>query len=470
MSNFLQHISKFKEQILYLIFGVLTTAVNFITYFYLCYIDVPYKISNALAILLSIVFAYITNKIWVFNSKSSSFLALILELFKFISLRFVSAIFDMLSMIILIDFLYTSNLLAKILTAFIVVLLNYVFSKMFVFKKSTEKNTAISTKEESSMLNENNINSIQVSTFKNNPDLELISISVPCYNEELSLPFFYKEFVKLAENMKNLVNFEVIFINDGSKDNTFNSLKVLHKNDDRIKYISFSRNFGKESAMFAGLEKAIGEYLVIMDADLQHPPEMIMEMYDGIINEGYDCVATRRISRDGEPKIRSFFAEQFYKIMNGACDYRLMKRQVANSILELKEYNRFTKGIFAFVGYDTKWLPYKNTERIAGETTWSFWGLFKYSLEGITAFSTAPLYLASLLGFVICIFSFIFMMFTVWKTVMFGEVVDGYPTLICVVTFLGGIQLFSVGILGQYIGKLYLEAKKRPIYIIKDET
>lgn len=306
--------------------------------------------------------------------------------------------------------------------------------------------------------------------------MELISMIVPCYNEEQSLPHFYNAFKALSKDM-SAVNFEVIFVNDGSKDDTINVIKSLAKDDDRVKFISFSRNFGKESAMFAGLEKAIGDYAVIIDADLQHPPQMIKTMYENI-QDGYDCVGAYRISRTGEPKIRSFFANQFYKlvnkisdveIVNGACDYRLMRRPVIDAITSLKEYNRFTKGIFSFVGFDTKWLPYENETRVAGETTWSFWGLFKYSIEGIMAFSTTPLFFASLLGLIVCFCSFLFIIATIIKTLVFGEVAIGYPTLICAITFLGGVQLFSIGILGQYIGKIYLESKKRPIYIVKEE-
>lgn len=308
--------------------------------------------------------------------------------------------------------------------------------------------------------------------------MELISMIVPCFNEEQALPHFYQAFTLLASDMASKVNFEVIFVNDGSKDDTINLIKSLHESDDRVKFISFSRNFGKEAAMLAGLKKAKGDYAVIIDADLQHPPEMIKTMYD-YIQEGYDCVGAYRTSRTGEPKIRAFFADQFYKlvnkisdvkIVNGACDFRLITRPVIDSIISLKEYNRFTKGIFSFVGFDTKWLPYENTARVAGETTWSFWGLFKYSIEGIMAFSTFPLYFASLIGIIVCILSFLFIIFTLIKTIFYGESVAGYPTLVCIVTFLGGLQLFSTGILGQYIAKIYLESKNRPIYIIKEEN
>lgn len=306
--------------------------------------------------------------------------------------------------------------------------------------------------------------------------MELISIVVPCYNEEESLKHFYKAFQELAADM-NSVEFEVILVNDGSKDKTLFKIRELVKLDTRIKYISFSRNFGKEAAMWAGLKSSKGDYVTIMDADLQDPPILINEMYREIKLSGVDCVGTRRSTRKGEPPVRSFFANMFYKlinkisdvdIVNGARDFRLMTRQMVDSILELEEYNRFSKGLFSFVGYETKWIEYKNVERVAGETSWSFWGLFKYSLEGIISFSTAPLHISSLVGIIMCILSFAFMILTVAKTLLWGEPVEGYPTLICMMTFLGGIQLFSIGILGQYVAKMYLETKKRPIYIVKE--
>ncbi|MFI3241165.1 MAG: glycosyltransferase family 2 protein [Alphaproteobacteria bacterium] len=307
--------------------------------------------------------------------------------------------------------------------------------------------------------------------------LEKISLVVPCYNEEEALPFFYKAFDKFSKEMKKDVVFECLFINDGSKDKTLDVILKLAKKDERIKYISFSRNFGKEAAMYAGLEKAIGDYVTIVDADLQDPLEMIKEMYDAIKKEGYDCVGARRFSREGEPVIRSVFANLFYKlinqfsstkVVNGARDFRLMTRQMVDSILRLKEYNRFSKGLFPFVGYKTKWLEYKNVERVAGATSWSFWGLFKYSLEGILAFSTAPLRLASILGLTICASSFLFVFYTFVRTLIYGNPVAGYPTLTCIIGFLGGIQLFCMGILGEYIAKIYTEIKNRPIYIVKD--
>ena len=308
--------------------------------------------------------------------------------------------------------------------------------------------------------------------------MKLLSVVVPCYNEQEAMTIFYDEIVKVADQMKNDVDFEVIFVDDGSKDNTLKVARELSEKDDRIKYISFSRNFGKESAIYAGLEKAKGDFVATMDVDLQDPPKLLADMYNSIINEGYDCVATRRVTRKGEPPIRSFFARCFYAIINkisdteivdGARDYRLMTRQMVDSIINLKEYNRFSKGIFSWVGYKTKWLEYENVERSAGETKWSFWKLFLYSLEGIVAFSTAPLAIASIIGILFCFLAFIFICVIVVKTIIFGEPVAGYPSLICVITFIGGIQLFCIGILGQYLAKTYLETKKRPIYITKEE-
>lgn len=308
---------------------------------------------------------------------------------------------------------------------------------------------------------------------------ELISLVVPCYNEEETLIYFYKAFCELAEEMSTQVGFEVMLVNDGSKDKTLQISRELHNQDKRVRFISFSRNFGKEAAMLAGLEKSQGDYVTIMDADLQEPPEMIKEMYHIIKEEHVDCVGARRSTRKGEPPIRSFFANLFYKlinkmsdteVVNGARDFRLMTRQMVNSILELQEYNRFSKGLFSFVGYETRWLEYQNVERVAGITSWSFWNLFKYSLEGIISFSTAPLHLSSILGILLCFVSFVFIGIVVVKTLVFGEAVQGYPTLICVVTFIGGVQLFCMGILGQYLSRVFTETKKRPIYFVKEES
>jgi len=306
--------------------------------------------------------------------------------------------------------------------------------------------------------------------------MEKISVIVPCYNEEESMPLFYDEICKVAESFKH-VDFEFIFVNDGSRDRTLSIARDLSKKDKRVRYISFSRNFGKEAAILAGLEYSQGDYVAIMDADLQDPPSLLHEMYDGIKNEGYDCVATRRVSRKGEPPIRSFFAKCYYKLINkiskteivdGARDYRLMSRQMVDSILELKEYNRFSKGIFSWVGYETKWLEYKNVERVAGTTKWSFWKLFLYSLESIVAFSTVPLAIASIMGLLFFLVSVIMIIFIIVKTLTIGDPVAGWPSLVCIIFFVSGVQLFSIGVIGQYLSKLYLEVKKRPVYIVKE--
>ena len=309
--------------------------------------------------------------------------------------------------------------------------------------------------------------------------MKKISIIIPCYNEEPTIPYFYEEINKISKLMKN--NFEFIFVNDGSKDNTINIIKEYSKKDKRVKYINFSRNFGKEAAMYAGLESSSGDYIAIMDADLQDPPSLLPEMLEILEEENseFDCVGTRRVTRKGEPPIRSFFARIFYKIINkiskiemvdGARDYRLMSRQMVNSILELKEYNRYSKGLFQFVGYKTKWLEYENIERIAGETKWSFWKLFIYALEGIIAFSTAPLAISSIAGILFCFISFIMIIFIIIRTLIYGDPTSGWPSLVCIIFFVSGIQLFCLGIMGQYLSKTYLETKKRPIYIVKDSN
>jgi glycosyltransferase involved in cell wall biosynthesis len=306
--------------------------------------------------------------------------------------------------------------------------------------------------------------------------MEKISIIVPCYNEEESMPLFYDEIVKVASDFKH-VDFEFIFVNDGSKDRTLDIARDLASKDKRVRYISFSRNFGKEAAILAGLEYSVGDYVAIMDADLQDPPSMLYEMYMGIKEEGYDCVATRRVSRKGEPPIRSFFARRYYKLINkiskteivdGARDYRLMTRQMVNSILSLKEYNRFSKGIFSWVGYNTKWLEYKNVERVAGTTKWSFWKLFLYSLESIVAFSTVPLAIASIMGLIFFLVSFVMIVFIIVKTLTIGDPVAGWPSLVCIIFFVSGVQLFGIGVIGQYLSKMYLEVKGRPVYIVKE--
>ena len=308
--------------------------------------------------------------------------------------------------------------------------------------------------------------------------MEKISVVVSCYNEEKALPLFYEEMERVRKkDFEGIVEFEYIFVNDGSKDNTLKIIKELNQKDPKVRYISFSRNFGNEAAMYAGLEAAEGDYVTLMDADLQDPPALLKQMYDAIKNEGYDSVGTRRVTRKGEPPIRSFFARMFYKIINkmsniemvdGARDYRLMKRQVVDSIISLKEYNRYSKGLFSFVGFDTKWIEYENVERVAGETKWSFWKLFKYAIEGITAFSTTPLIFSSIVGLIFCLVAFIAIIFIIVKTLVYGDPTAGWPSMACIIVFVSGIQLFTIGIIGQYLSKTYLEVKKRPIYIIKE--
>ena len=303
-----------------------------------------------------------------------------------------------------------------------------------------------------------------------------ISVIVPCFNEQEVLPIFYKEITKVAADVAGY-DFEFIFVDDGSKDETLNECKKLAKSDDRVKYISFSRNFGKEAAMYAGLEKSTGDMVVIMDVDLQDPPALLPQMVYAIETEGYDSVATRRVTRKGEPVIRSFFARMFYKIINkiskteivdGARDYRLMSRQFVNSLLELSERNRFSKGLFGWVGYKTKWLEYENVERAAGQTKWSFWKLFLYSIEGIMAFSTAPLAISAVVGFIMCAVAAVAIIFIVFRTLMFGDPVSGWPSMVCIILFIGGIQLFCLGIVGEYLAKTYTEIKNRPIYICRE--
>lgn len=305
---------------------------------------------------------------------------------------------------------------------------------------------------------------------------EKISVIVSCYNEEKAIPLFYDEINKISNKMNN-IDFEFMFVNDGSKDKTLQIIRDFAKKDSRVRFISFSRNFGKEAAMYAGLQNVTGDYITLMDADLQDPPSMLPEMYKIIKEEKYDQVGTRRVTRKGEPPIRSFFARCFYKLINkmskvemvdGARDYRLMTRQVVDSILTLKEYNRYSKGLFSFVGYNTKWLEYENVERVAGETKWSFWKLFKYAMEGIVAFTTAPLSVAAILGLIMCFIAFIAIVVIIVKTVAFGDPVGGWPSMVCILLFVSGIQLFCMGIIGQYLAKTYLETKNRPIYIVKE--
>lgn len=308
--------------------------------------------------------------------------------------------------------------------------------------------------------------------------MKKITVIVPCYNEEEALHYYYDEMSRVMTLMHQY-DFELLFINDGSKDHTLEVIKELAHKDERIRYVSFSRNFGKEAAMFAGFENSTGDYVCLMDADLQDPPKLLPEMVKAIEEEGYDSVATRRVTRQGEPPIRSFFARMFYKMMNkisdtelmdGARDYRLMTRQFVNSLLEMKEYNRFSKGLFGWVGYKTKWLEFENVERVAGETKWSFWKLFIYAIDGIVAFSTTPLAIASVIGMLMLFVAFFFIIFIVVRTLMFGDPVSGWPSLVCIITLIGGIQIFCVGILGQYLSKVYLETKNRPIYIVKESN
>ena len=306
---------------------------------------------------------------------------------------------------------------------------------------------------------------------------KLCSCIVPCFNEEEVIPIYYEEMQKVRKQEEGKIDFEIIFIDDGSKDKTLEVIKKLSEQDDCIHYVSFSRNFGKEAAMYAGFEHAKGEYVVTMDVDLQDPPHLIPEMIRCIEEEGYDSVATRRVTRKGEPPIRSFFARRFYGLINrisdadivdGARDFRMMKRDMVDAILSMPEYNRFTKGIFGWVGFKTKWLEFENVERAAGETKWSFWKLFRYALEGIIAFSTVPLTIVSLIGVIVCIIAFLFLLFVVIRAAAFGDPVAGWPSLFCVISFLSGIQLLGIGVVGMYLSKTYLETKKRPIYIKKE--
>lgn len=303
-----------------------------------------------------------------------------------------------------------------------------------------------------------------------------VSIIVPCYNEQEALPLFYREITRVASDMSP-VEFELLFIDDGSSDNTLSELRGLAAKDTRVRFLSFSRNFGKEAAMLAGLDAATGDYVATMDVDLQDPPALLPELYRAVTEEGCDCAATRRISRDGEPPIRSFFARLFYKLINrisdadivdGARNYRLMCRRMVNAVLSMREYNRFSKGIFGWVGFKTKWVPFVNIERAAGETKWSFWKLFLYSVEGIIAFSTAPLAIASVLGGLMCTAAFLFIGIVIVKTLIFGDPVGGWPSMMCVILLLGGVQLLCIGIMGQYLAKTYLETKHRPVYLVRE--
>lgn len=307
----------------------------------------------------------------------------------------------------------------------------------------------------------------------------MLSVIIPCYNEEAALPYFLPEMQRVADRMAADygLEFEFLFVDDGSRDGTLELLRQYAKEDHRVRYLSFSRNFGKEAAMYAGLQHACGAYVAFVDADLQHPPTMLEEMYLAITQEGYDIAAARRVSRKGEPLIRSFFARCFYKLINkisraefvdGASDFRMLSRPAVDAVLQMGEYNRFSKGIFGWVGFRTKWIEYENVERVAGETTWSFWKLFLYSLEGIIGFSTAPLSIASVMGFLFCLAACIGLVVVVVKTIVWGDPVAGFPTLACLLLLIGGSIQMSLGIIGQYLAKTYLETKKRPIYILQE--
>ena len=306
--------------------------------------------------------------------------------------------------------------------------------------------------------------------------MKKISVIVPCYNEEEVINIFYDEICKVSKKMTEY-DFQFIFVDDGSKDNTLQAMKNIAEKDERAVFLSFSRNFGKEAAMFAGLSNADGDYVAIMDADMQDPPSLLPEMTAALESGEYDSVATRRVTRIGEPPVRSFFARLFYKIINkisdadivdGARDYRLMKRDMVDAIIEMNEYNRFSKGIFGWVGYKTKWLPFENVERAAGTTKWNFWQLLKYSMDGIVNFSLVPLNIASYCGFIFTFISFVMLLFVFIRRLIFGDPVSGWASLVCIILFIGGVQLFCMGIIGQYIAKNYMESKRRPHYIVRE--
>lgn len=310
--------------------------------------------------------------------------------------------------------------------------------------------------------------------------MSLLTVVVPCYNEEEAIPFFYEEMLKTIEVFNKdfpSVEFEMLFIDDGSKDKTLKVLREYNEKDKRVRYVSFSRNFGKEAGIYAGLDNAKGDYVVIMDADLQDPPSLLPEMFKAVTEEGFDSAATRRVTRKGEPVIRSFFARMFYKLMariskteivDGARDYRIMTRQMVDAILSMGEYNRFTKGIYGWVGFKTKWFEYENVERVAGETKWSFWKLFMYSIEGVIGFSTAPLVISSFFGILCMLLAFVMIVFIIIRKLIYGDPTSGWPSLVCIIMLIGGMQLSCIGIVGEYLAKTYLETKHRPIYIAKE--
>lgn len=304
----------------------------------------------------------------------------------------------------------------------------------------------------------------------------MLSIIVPCYNEEATLPLFVAAVEQVNQEMKETI--EYLFVNDGSKDQTLQVMKDLYRQyPDKVRFISFSRNFGKEAALYAGLQAAKGKYVTVMDADLQDPPELLPDMLRLIQTGDYDCIGTRRINRDGEPALRSLFAKLFYRLVNkigqteivdGARDFRLMTRQMVDAILELTEYNRFSKGIFSWVGFNTKYLDFENRERVAGKTSWSFWSLFRYSIDGIVNFSEAPLNLASIVGALSCVGSGVALIFIVVRALLYGDPTTGWPSMVSIMLFVGGLQLLCLGIIGKYIGKIFMETKKRPLYLIKE--
>lgn len=312
---------------------------------------------------------------------------------------------------------------------------------------------------------------------------KLLSVIVPSYNEEEAIPYFYDEMLKAISVFNGEfpdVEFEMLFIDDGSSDNTMGVVKALREKDERVRYVSFSRNFGKEAAIYAGLQKCKGDYAVLMDADLQDPPAILPQMYGALVNEGYDSAATRRVSRKGEPPIRSFFARMFYRLINkmsktevmdGARDYRIMSRRMIDAVLSVGEYNRFTKGIYGWVGFKTKWLEYENVERVAGESKWSFWKLLLYAIDGIVGYSTVPLSIATLSGLFMSLLAVVFIVVIIVRRIMDPyQSAYGWSSLVCIILLIAGIQLFSIGILGEYLAKTYLETKKRPIYISREEV
>lgn len=313
--------------------------------------------------------------------------------------------------------------------------------------------------------------------------MPLISIVVPCYNEQEALPLFAGELSRIVDRMAvefGGLSFEAVFVDDGSSDGTLRTLKELAGGGAlpfAAHYLSFSRNFGKEAAIYAGLEHARGDYVAIMDADLQDPPALLADMYRAVTQEGFDCAAARRTTREGEPPIRSFFARRFYRLINrlsttevadGARDFRLMRRCVVDAVLSLGEYNRFSKGIFGWVGFKNKWIPYQNVNRAAGESKWSFFSLFLYSIDGIVAFSTKPLAIASVSGILLCMVALLFTVYIAVRTLLYGDPVAGWPSTACIILFIGGLQLLCMGIFGQYLAKTYLETKRRPIYLVRE--